>query len=208
MLQLGNIIQGFGYFLPTTYLPTYSTTTAGLSNATGTLLVALFNATSVAGGIVLGALCDRFAVTNIMLLSSVGSALSVLLFWGLCTSPSSPSSYPQTGLALLTLFSITYGFFAGGFSSTWSGVLTQMKRESPSLETGLVFGLLAGGRGIGNVISGPLSSALIKTGSVVEGSGHGSFGYTSQYGALILFTGVTAILGGWSWMWQFLRRCF
>ncbi|PLB47969.1 MFS general substrate transporter [Aspergillus steynii IBT 23096] len=209
MLQLGNIIQGFGYFLPTTYLPTYSTTTAGLSDTTGTLLIALFNATSVAGGIVLGTLCDRFAVTNIMLLSSVGSALSVLLFWGLCISPSSPSSYPQTGLALLTLFSITYGFFAGGFSSTWSGILTQMKRESPSLETGLVFGLLAGGRGIGNVISGPLSSALIKKGSVVAGSGHGgAVGYTSEYGALILFTGVTAILGGWSWMWHCLRGCW
>lgn len=138
-----------------------------------------------------------------MLLSSVGSALSVLLFWGLCTSPSSSAAYPQAGLALLALFSITYGFFAGGFSSTWSGILTQMKRESPSLETGLVFGLLAGGRGIGNVISGPLSSALIKTGSIVGGSGHGgAFGYTSEYGALISFTGVTAILGGWSWMWD------
>ncbi|KAK1140402.1 hypothetical protein N8T08_010346, partial [Aspergillus melleus] len=213
MLQLGNIIQGFGYFLPTTYLPTYTTTTAGLSDTTGTLLIALVNATSVVGGIVLGTLCDRFAVTNITLLSSVGSALSVLIFWGLCTSPpTSPSTSsttsPQTALALLTLFSTTYGFFAGGFSSTWSGVLTQMKRESPSLETGLVFGLLAGGRGIGNVISGPLSSALIKKGSVVGGSSGqdgGAFGYESEYGALILFTGVTAVLGGWSWMWFSLR---
>jgi hypothetical protein len=35
-----------------------------------------------------------------------------------------------------------------------SGVITQIKRDSsPSLDTGLVFGLLAGGRGIGNVIS-------------------------------------------------------
>ncbi|KAH8424612.1 uncharacterized protein LDX57_002356 [Aspergillus melleus] len=202
MLQLGNIIQGFGYFLPTTYLPTYTTTTAGLSDTTGTLLIALVNATSVVGGIVLGTLCDRFAVTNITLLSSVGSALSVLIFWGLCTSS------PQTALALLTLFSTTYGFFAGGFSSTWSGVLTQMKRESPALETGLVFGLLAGGRGIGNVISGPLSSALIRKGSVVGGSSGqdgGAFGYESEYGALILFTGVTAVLGGWSWMWFCLR---
>lgn len=49
MLQLGNIIQGFGYFLPTTYLPTYSTTTAGLSDTTGTLLIALFNAASAVG---------------------------------------------------------------------------------------------------------------------------------------------------------------
>lgn len=196
MLQLGNIIQGFGYFLPTTYLPSYSTSVAGLSNTTGTLLLALFNATSVVGGIVIGSLCDRFAVTNVMLLSSVGSALSVFLFWGLSTSTS--SSYPRAAIGLLTLFSITYGFFAGGFSSTWSGVLTQIKRERPSLETGLVFGLLAGGRGIGNVISGPLSTALIEKGSV----GGSDTGYGTEYGALILFTGITAFLGAWSWMWH------
>ncbi|KAG2413617.1 hypothetical protein HFD88_002806 [Aspergillus terreus] len=206
MLQLGNIIQGFGYFLPSTYLPSYSTSAAGLSHTTGTLLVALFNATSVVGGIVLGSLCDRFAVTNVMLLSSVGSGLSVFLFWGLSTSPSSSTDYPQAAIALLTLFSITYGFFAGGFSSTWSGVLTQVKREVPSLETGLVFGLLAGGRGIGNVISGPLSTALIKQGSI--GSPSAGFAYTTEYGALIIFTGVTAFLGAWSWMWRYLSFCW
>ncbi|PYH74595.1 putative MFS monocarboxylate transporter [Aspergillus vadensis CBS 113365] len=205
MLQLGNIIQSFGYFLPSTYLPSYTTTAAGLSDTTGTLLVALFNATSVVGGIVLGSLCDRFAVSNIMLLSSVGSGMSVLLFWGLSTS--SPSaSFPQAAIALLVLFSITYGFFAGGFSSTWSGVLTQVKREVPSLETGLVFGLLAGGRGIGSVISGPLSSALMQRGSIT-GQENGEIGYTTDYGALILFTGVTAIFGGWSWMWHHRQLC-
>ncbi|KAL7653948.1 putative MFS monocarboxylate transporter [Aspergillus niger CBS 101883] len=205
MLQLGNIIQSFGYFLPSTYLPSYTTTAAGLSETTGTLLVALFNATSIVGGIVLGSLCDRFAVSNIMLLSSVGSGVSVLLFWGLSTS--SPSaSFPQAAIALLVLFSITYGFFAGGFSSTWSGVLTQVKREVPSLETGLVFGLLAGGRGIGSVISGPLSSALMQQGSIT-GQENGEIGYTTDYGALILFTGVTAIFGGWSWMWHHRQLC-
>ncbi|OJZ91770.1 hypothetical protein ASPFODRAFT_38927 [Aspergillus luchuensis CBS 106.47] len=205
MLQLGNIIQSFGYFLPSTYLPSYTTTAAGLSDTTGTLLVALFNATSVVGGIVLGSLCDRFAVSNIMLLSSVGSGMSVLLFWGLSTS--SPSaSFSQAAIALLVLFSITYGFFAGGFSSTWSGVLTQVKREVPSLETGLVFGLLAGGRGIGSVISGPLSSALMQRGSIT-GQENGEIGYTTDYGALILFTGVTAIFGGWSWMWHHRQLC-
>jgi MFS family permease len=204
MLQLGNIIQSFGYFLPTTYLPSYSTTAAGLSNTTGTLLVALFNAASVVGGIVLGSLCDRFEVTNIMLLSSVGSALSVFLFWGLSTPPSSSTAYPQTAVGLLATFSITYGFFAGGFSSTWSGVLTQIKREMPSLETGLIFGLLAGGRGVGNVISGPLSTALIEKGSV----GGSDTGYGTEYGALILFTGITAFLGAWSWMWRYLSICF
>ncbi|CAI7664281.1 unnamed protein product [Penicillium viridicatum] len=210
MLQTGNIIQSFGYFLPTTFLPSYSTRTVGLSQNTGTMLVSLFNATSIFGGIALGTLCDRFSVTNIMLLSSVGSALSVLLFWGMASSSSADSS--QTAIALLTIFSITYGFFAGGFSSTWSGVITQIKRDSsPSLDTGLVFGLLAGGRGIGNVISGPLSTVLLKSGSLGESSGlNGNTGYDTQYGTLILFTGITAFFGAWSWMWRYISpalRC-
>ncbi|CAI7615773.1 unnamed protein product [Penicillium glandicola] len=210
MLQMGNIIQSFGYFLPTTFLPSYSTSTIGLSQNTGTMLVSLFNATSVFGGIALGALCDRFSVTNIMLLSSVGSALSVFLLWGMASSSDSDSS--QTAIALLTIFSITYGFFAGGFSSTWSGVITQIKRDSsPSLDTGLVFGLLAGGRGIGNVISGPLSAVLLQSGSLGASNGlSGNTGYETQYGTLILFTGITAFFGAWSWIWRYISpalRC-
>ncbi|CAL5869696.1 uncharacterized protein PFLUO_LOCUS3926 [Penicillium psychrofluorescens] len=203
MLQAGNVIQSFGYFLPATYLPSYSTATVGLSQTTGTLLVSLFNATSVAGGIAVGMLCDRFSVTNIMLLSSVGSALSVILFWGMAGSEDPGSS--QTAMGLLITFSICYGFFAGGFSSTWSGVITQIKRDSsPSLETGLVFGLLAGGRGIGNVISGPLSTALIQKGSLTAGHGHSDTGFGTEYGTLILFTGITAFFGAWSWMWRYI----
>lgn len=210
MLQAGNIIQSFGYFLPATFLPSYSTTTVGLSQSTGTMLVSLFNATSIFGGIAFGSLCDRFSVTNITLLSSVGSALSVLLFWGMASSSGSSSS--QTAIALLTIFSITYGFFAGGFSSTWSGVITQIKRDSSqSLETGLVFGLLAGGRGIGNVISGPLSTVLLHSGALSDPHGSsGSTGYDTQYGTLILFTGITAFFGAWSWMWRYISsalRC-
>ncbi|KAJ5599292.1 hypothetical protein N7450_000359 [Penicillium hetheringtonii] len=210
MLQAGNIMQSFGYFLPTTYLPSYSTTTIGLPATMGTMLVSLFNATSVFGGITIGMLCDRFAVTNILLLSSLGSALSVFLFWGMAASSDEGSS--QTALALLTVFSIFYGFFAGGFSSTWSGVITKIQSDSSSsMETGLVFGLLAGGRGIGNVISGPLSSVLIRQGALGPYHDQSSgTGFGTQYGVLILFTGITALLGGWGWIWRYfspITRC-
>ncbi|KAJ5547966.1 hypothetical protein N7513_005200 [Penicillium frequentans] len=205
MLQAGNIMQSFGYFLPSTYLPTYSTGTVGLPEFMGTLLVSLFNATSIFGGIALGILCDRCNVTNVLLFSSVGSALSVLLFWGMASS-ADPGSH--AGVALLTVFAISYGFFAGGFSSTWSGIITEVRDESSSsLETGLVFGLLAGGRGIGNVISGPLSTVLIGQGALGR---DGATGYETQYGTLILFTGITAFLGAWGWMWRYMSpavRC-
>ncbi|KAF1363075.1 MFS general substrate transporter [Lizonia empirigonia] len=184
MLQIGNVLQSLGYFLPYTYLSTYAIQQLHVSTTIATTLLVLINVTSISGGIVIGGLGDYFHITTMILISTFGSALAVFLFWGFSS---------QT--ALLAVFSITYGFFAGGFSSTWSGVLQELKAQSPTLDTGFIFGLLAGGRGIGNIISGPLSVALVTNdGWMKDGK---SWGYNGQYGGIILFTGVTALLGSW-----------
>lgn len=180
------MLQSLGYFLPTAYLTSYATD-IGLSPTAATLLLALLNGVSVIGSAVFGPLTDRYSVGTVILIVAVGSALSVFLLWGLATR-----------LIVLVFFAMGYGFFAGSFSSTWSGVLTELQNEAPSLDTGLVFGLLAGGRGIGNVISGPLSVALMAhAGSNGQGE---AWGYSTQYGPVIIFTGVTAVLGGLGWI--------
>ncbi|KAF2116347.1 major facilitator superfamily domain-containing protein [Lophiotrema nucula] len=190
MLQIGNILQSLGYFLPYTYISSYAVQEIGTSTTIGTLILSLVNVTSVPGGIVLGSLNDHAPVTTAILISSLGSALAVFFFWGFATHT-----------ALLTIFAIVYGFFAGGFSSTWSGVLTDLKKQSPALDTGLIFGLLAGGRGIGNVISGPLSVAMVTKDGWLGGGK--SWGYGGEYGAIILFTGATSLLGGWGWFGRY-----
>lgn len=190
ILEVSNIIQGVGYFLPSAYLSSFARD-IGLSDTFGTLVLSLFNGTSIFGGVIMGMLCDRFDVTNVILLSSFMSAASVLLLWGLC---------PNQGIVLLTLFSLTYGFFGGGFSSTWSGILTELKQANPGLETGFVFGLLAGGRGIGNVISGPVSSLLMQNKVGDAGA------FSTSYGALILFTGLTAAFAGYNGVWKGFNR--
>ncbi|KAH9240273.1 hypothetical protein K456DRAFT_48245 [Colletotrichum gloeosporioides 23] len=184
MLQIGNILQSLGYFLPYTYLTTYAVQQLHVSTTIATALLVLINVTSIPGGIVMGSLGDHLRVTTVILISTIGSALAVFLFWGF-----------SSHTALLAVFSITYGFFAGGFSSTWSGVLSELKAQSPALDTGFIFGLLAGGRGIGNVISGPLSVVLLTGGDWVRDGK--SWGYSGEYGRIILFTGLTAVLGGW-----------
>lgn len=63
----------------------------------------------------------------------------------------------------------------------------------------MVFAFLALGRGVGNVVSGPLSEALVR-GLPWQGKALG--GYGSGYGGLIAFTGVTAFLGGGSYIWK------
>jgi MFS family permease len=190
MLQLGNIIQSFGYFLPSTYLASYAHD-LGLTDLTGTILIASFNFASLPGGIVIGMLGDHLAPTTVILISSLGSAIGVFLFWGL-----------SNHIAILTIFTIIYGFFAGGFSSTWPGILQELKRENESVDTGLILGLLLGGRGIGNVVSGPISAALLED----AWSTSGRWGYSTEYGPVILFTGVTALLGGWGWIWKTWRQ--
>ncbi|KAG7006412.1 hypothetical protein G7Y79_00015g040020 [Physcia stellaris] len=100
-------------------------------------------------------------------------------------------------LPLLCIFSLVYGLFAGGFTSTWTGVIREVQKRERGAEAGLVFGLLSAGRGVGSVLSGPLSEALLKD---KPWAGKAGLGYGTGYGGLIVFTGISAILGGFGWI--------
>ena len=76
-------------------------------------------------------------------------------------------------------------------------MITAVQEYNPSADTGLVFGMFAAGRGIGNLASGPLNDALL--GSQLW-RGHGWLGYDTGYGALIIFVGLTALASGASWV--------
>jgi len=182
LLQAGVVIESLGYFLPSIYLPTFASH-LGLSPSTGSLLVALLNGAAVFATIIMGMLIDRFHVTTVILLSTIGATLSVFVLWGL-----------STALPLLVVFSIMYGFFAGGFVSTNAGIIKLVKGLDQSADVGMMLGVTSAGRGIGSVLSGPLSEALLRGGSW-KGAGKG---YGSGFGELIVFTGITAAVGGMS----------
>ena len=61
----------------------------------------------------------------------------------------------------------------------------------------MVFGLLSFGRGIGSVVTGALSEALLRDAGPMEAA---NLGYGTGYGPLIVFTGVSAALGGVSFV--------
>jgi MFS family permease len=185
VFQAGNIVQGLGFFIPNIYLPTYARS-LGLSPIAGTVTVSLFNTTSVFGQVILGSLSDRVHITTVILISTVGATLSVFFLWGLSAS-----------LPLLCIFSLVYGLFAGGFTSTYTGAIREVKKVDSRAEAGLVLGLLAAGRGVGSVVSGPLSEVLLSEKPWV---GEAFAGYGSGYGGLIVFTGVSAMLSGVSWI--------
>jgi MFS family permease len=173
-----NILEGLGFFVPNIYLPTYAAQ-LGASSSISALTIIIFNIASVFGCIAMGNLVDRCHVTTCILISTIGSTLSVFLLWGFSTS-----------IAPLLCFCFAYGLTAGSFSSTWPGIMVRLKREERSTDGSMVFAALSAGRGIGNVLSGPVSEALVRAGEVgKEGL------YATEYGPLVLFTGVSAALG-------------
>jgi MFS family permease len=125
-----------------------------------------------------------------MLLSTVGSVLSVFLLWGL--------SSPSTALPLLIIFALSYGFFAGGFTATYAGIVRELRRVSPpgAADLGSIFGLLSAGRGIGNVVCGPVSELLLRGGNQEYAT---EFAYGTSFSPLVIFTGVTAMMAFMPW---------
>lgn len=99
---------------------------------------------------------------------------------------------------MLVLFAVTFGFFASGYSATWGGIMNDIERDAAqnneAIDSGVLYGLLNGARGIGYVSGGLLSVPLIKAGNTVS---TGRFGYGSTYGPLIIFTGLSLAFGGW-----------
>jgi MFS family permease len=203
IFQIANVVFSMGYCLPQTYLASFGSKVLHLETANSSLMLAILNVPSIVSNSWFGMLSDGYpyynghsvTVSTVTVLSAVGSCLPILLLWGFAT----PNS---AGMVLLTLFAILYGFFAGGYSSTWGGLVKEIEREGSAahepVDTGLLFGLLNGGRGIGFVVGGFVGSELLKAGGV----GHHDWAYGTNFGSLIIFTGVTAAFGGWGVVWK------
>jgi MFS family permease len=153
----------------------------GASHSVSALTLVIFNLAMVFGCVAMGAIIDRYHVTTCVLISTIGSTVAVFVLWGLSSS-----------LPLLFVFAVFYGFFAGSFSSTYPGVMREVQAETQK-DPNFIFAFLAAGRGIGNIACGPVSESLLQTRSWVGEAG-GTYG--TPLGSLVVFTGVTAALGG------------
>ncbi|KAM7183582.1 Major facilitator superfamily domain containing protein [Rhypophila sp. PSN 637] len=235
------ICQSAGYGIPQTYLNTYASEVTLLSQASATLMLALFNVPGIVSSSFFGYLSDAsssssssspprqrwsryirwrpsLSAASTTAISAGSSGLAAFLFWGLTSSH-------QSGMALLILFSVTFGFFAGGYSATWGGILNELEKEAAqrneAIDMGMVYGLLNGARGIGYVTGGLAGVPLLRAGmnafgDVVHGAGSSAgwnsmtrVGYETAYGPLIIFTGLSSLLGGLGIVWRWekgLRR--
>ena len=151
----------------------------GLPNLAGTLSISLINISSTVGLILTGFLVDRYHISRVLLISAVSSTLCVFIFWGLALNQ-----------AMLYIFSITFGVFAGGYVATWTGCALEVQKSTPDADIASINGFMAAGRGFGCVLGGPISETLLSLGTL-EAKG----AYGSKFGILIIFTGITSLMG-------------
>jgi MFS family permease len=171
LFSFSNLLQGLGYYIPGLYLPTYASS-LGLSGTMGALILAVFNLATVFGQVTMGFLSDRVTnVLSLVFMSSFVSALASFLLWGYASS-----------LPTLLSFSLIYGWFAGGYVVLWPKFGSIMSEDPSS-----VYGMMAFGKGIGNILIGPISSSLM-TRPLQSGYGLG------QFEPLILFLGTVMLV--------------
>lgn len=212
LYQISNVIEAIGFYVPGIYLPIFAGDFLGASEFSSSLCILVLNISAVAGCIGIGWLIDRFHVTTCVMVSTIGVTLGTFLLWGFTTS-----------IPMLYIYCVSYGLFAGSYSTTWTGVMREVSgkdmmgtpstsgsdAESPMGRTSsgesydgsytqgvdpvMAFVLLAAGRGVGNLLAGPMSQALYHA---MPWKGEAGLAYGSGYGSLIVFTGITALGSG------------
>lgn len=168
--SISNLLQGFGYFFPSLYLPTYASS-LNLGGKSGAILLALMSVSQVAGQFVFGFLSDRKVPINVLAcLSTTVAAIACLTMWRLAGS-----------LSVLIIFAMIYGFFGAGFTAIWARMSTAITDDVTAGP--MVFSLLNFGKGIGNVLAGPIGGLMVS---------NSKFGASSSvsYRWIIVLTGV------------------
>lgn len=184
---VSNVAQGLGYFYPSLYLPLYATS-IGLSSVKGALLLAVMSISQVMGQFTFGFLSDqKFSIDVLITLASIIAAAASFALWGLAHS-----------FALLIAFALVYGFFGAGYTAMWARMSTSVSVDPTA--TPIIFSLFCFGKGIGNVLAGPLSGNLIL--SRLEPGNYG----LRKYMALIVFTGGCMALSGMSICSLYIRK--
>ncbi|KAL0069125.1 hypothetical protein AAF712_003811 [Marasmius tenuissimus] len=124
-----------------------------LSSANAAIALSMLNGASAVGRLILGHLSDKLNPWLLALSTLVSTSLSTFILWGIL-------SINFTGLLA---FGIVHGALAGGWSCVWAGFVRPLASDDPTLVTTLL-GYLMLSRGIGNIFSTPISSALLSGG--------------------------------------------
>ncbi|KAL8772378.1 MAG: hypothetical protein Q9194_004616, partial [Teloschistes cf. exilis] len=154
---LAGLLQGMGYYFPGFFAVSYAES-LGMSSTIGALQLVVSAFGQLIGQIVFGYVSDlrlpgfwmdqRVPVEILVFISPFVSGIAVLALWGTTRS-----------LGMLIAFDIIFAFFAGGFVVLWARMSTTLSPNPalalPALST------FACMKGVGNLLTGPVSAALL-----------------------------------------------
>jgi len=169
-----NASQGHGFYFPSLFLPLYATS-IGLSARQGAVLLSVMSAAQVLGQWTFGILSDKSGLNSLFLLSTLATAVTSFTCWVLAHD-----------LAALLFFSLLFGFLAYGFSSVRARMGTVVSEEPTAALA--IFGMFTFCQGVGNILAGPISAALLS--ERVKRESHG----IARYRAVVIFTRACMLL--------------
>ncbi|KNZ57331.1 hypothetical protein VP01_2187g1 [Puccinia sorghi] len=175
---LSNTLQALASFLPALYLPNYAHSIS-LAPSSGVILLA---ETALVSGIfakiVFGMLSDHFSPYLIGCYTCGIASLSIFGIWG---------GLGSTGLASLAAFAIIFGGTSGCWTTLFFARIQRLKVDEKTTMT--MYGAFSMTRGIGNIISGPVSSGLMRV-KLPAPPGTGFAALDNTFSGLIFFCGV------------------
>ncbi|KXJ88112.1 major facilitator superfamily domain-containing protein [Microdochium bolleyi] len=184
LYTLSNLFQGFGYFFPALYLPSYASS-LDLGDKSGAVLLATMSVSQVAGQFMFGYLSDRrVPLDTLACASTLVAAVATFAMWRLAGS-----------FSILIGFAVLYGFFGSGFTALWGRMSTAVADDDVTAGP-IVFGLLNLGKGIGNVLAGPIGGLLVHQSSALQQSSATAALESSSYYWMIVFTGACMFASG------------
>jgi hypothetical protein len=99
---------------------------------------------------------------------------------------------------VLVVFSLFYGFFGAGYTAFWGRMGTAVSTESTGAFA--AFGCLNFGKGVGNILAGPLGGALLREMITIRSYG------SEKYEPVILFTGSCMALSSATLLLSYFRK--
>lgn len=162
---LGAMFQGAAYYIPVFFFATYAST-LGYSDTAGANFIALSNACNAIGKIVIGYAADRYGRLNVLLLTTIISAISALVFW--VPSTLLPfASHQEASRGLFIAFTIFYGVFASAYVALFPTSLVELfGPQNFASVNGFLYML----RGIATMIGTPVSGLLIRGSATAAGA--------------------------------------
>ncbi|KAI9820639.1 MAG: hypothetical protein M1827_005008 [Pycnora praestabilis] len=146
---LAALLQASGNFVPLTFLPEFSST-LGYTAAFGAVLLSVNNGVNSASRIVMGFTADKFGRQNTLVLSVLGSAISV---WGLWLGAAVDGAR-----GLWIAFVIIYGLTAGGYNALFPTTITEVFGiQAYASVNGFIYFV----RGLGAFFGSPVGGAIL-----------------------------------------------